>query len=130
MKQKSVISLLFLMLLMSCSEEINIDPNNFLIGIWTYAEYQDGALIFNRNSEFIDDRCYEFKIDGTLTSRQISGWCATPPVSYANYPGTWTILNDTLVLVNTDYWGGDMTYTLAIESVDSRILRTRVIYEP
>jgi hypothetical protein len=110
--------------LFSCTKDkIKIDPNNLLIGTWDYAGYQDNSSIFTRSEEFNNNHCYRFNADGTLTERNLSGWCATPPVSYSDYLGSWTVLNDTLISVNVGYWGGTMTYKLDIESVNSNTLK-------
>jgi hypothetical protein len=112
----------------SCSrDEIKIDPDNLLLGIWNYSNYQDNASIFSRSQEFSDNHCYKFNSDGTLIERKNAGWCGTPPISYADYPGTWTVLNDTLIQINVGYWGGSMSYRLDIESVRSDSLKVVTI---
>ena len=101
-------------------DEIKIDPDNLLIGTWNFSEYnlQDDANIYIRSNEFIDAHCYKFNSDGTLLERKNAGWCGTPPISYADYAGTWTILNDTIVRVDVAYWGGNTRYDLDIKSLD------------
>lgn len=117
-------TLLLCSLLYSCSEDgIEIDPDNLLIGTWTYSDYQDDASIFSRNQKFNNDHCYKFNPDGTLTERKNAGWCGTPPISYADYDGTWTALNDTLIQINVGYWGGSQVYDLDIEALDSHSLK-------
>ncbi|MCK7535476.1 MAG: lipocalin family protein [Marinilabiliales bacterium] len=109
---------------MSCSkDDIPIDHDNLLIGTWTFSSYQEDVYIFERNNEFIDNMCYKFNQDGTVTERKNSGWCGTPPISYADYPGTWTIAADKLIHVDVGYWGGTMSYSLDIVSVDSAFSR-------
>lgn len=56
-----------------------------------------------------------------------AGWCGTPPISYSDYPGTWTILNDTLVEINVGYWGGTTIYKLDVESVSENSLKVVLI---
>ena len=119
-----------LFLLGACSkDEINIDPDNLLIGVWNYSGYQDNSLIFSRNNEFIDNQCYRFNADGSLTERKNSGWCGTPPISYADFSGTWNIINDTLIQVEVGYWGGTTNYKLDIEELDSKSLKASYIYD-
>jgi hypothetical protein len=118
-----------LVLMVSCSkDEIPFDPDNMLIGTWTYSAYEDEVWVFERKAEFTDNICYKFSPDGTVTERKNSGWCGTPPITYADYPGTWSIATDTLILVDVGYWGGTISYSMDIESVDSRYLRTRILY--
>jgi hypothetical protein len=112
------------LLLFYCTKDkIKIDPKNLMIGTWDYSGYLDNTSIFTRSEEFINNHCYRFNPDGSLTERNYAGFCATPPVSYSDYQGSWTILNDTLISVNVGYWGGTMTYKLDIESVNSNTLK-------
>jgi hypothetical protein len=124
MKRLSLILILISTLSYSCSkDEIRIDPDNLLIGVWNYSTFQENALVYTRNQEFTDINCYKFNSDGSLVERKNSGFCGTPPISYADYTGRWTMLNDTLVKINVGYWGGTMTYKLDIEFLDSKILK-------
>jgi len=129
--KKSIFAIFsFLFLLGACSkDEIKIDPDNLLIGVWNYSGYQDNSLIFARNNEFIDNHCYRFSADGSLTERKNSGWCGTPPISYADFSGTWNIINDTLIQVEVGYWGGTTIYKLDIEALDSKSLKALYIYD-
>ncbi|MRS01883.1 hypothetical protein EG832_01425 [bacterium] len=114
----------------ACSrDDITIDPDNLIIGVWNYSGYQDNTQVFSRNNEFIENHCYRFNADGTLTERKNSGWCGTPPISYGDYPGTWSILNDTLIQIEVGYWGGTTRYKLDIEAVDSESLTASFVYD-
>jgi hypothetical protein len=117
-------------LLVACSkDEIKTDPDNLLIGVWNYNDFQDNTSIFSRSNEFIDNPCYRFNIDGTLTERKNAGFCGTPPITYADYSGTWSLLNDTLIQINVGYWGGMIKYKLDIEAIDSNSLKTSYVQE-
>jgi hypothetical protein len=85
--------------------------------------------VYTRSQEFASTFCYRFNSDGTLIERKNSGWCGTPPISYADYSGNWTILNDTLIQISVGYWGGSEKYNLDIESISSdslQVIRTSV----
>jgi hypothetical protein len=119
-----------LFLSFGCSKDNNqIDPDNLLIGVWNFSESNNNDNIYIRSSEFIEDHGYKFNGDGTLTERQNSGWCGTPPITYANYPGTWNLINDTLISLDVGYWGGTTKYKLDIQSVDSDFLIVSFIPE-
>jgi hypothetical protein len=119
MKTNLPLILILITFLYSCSKEkIEIDPDNPLIGVWNYSGYTDHAQVFARSKEFSDNPGYQFNADGTLMERKNAGFCGTPPVSYADYQGTWSIINDTLVRIDVGYWGGTTVYNLDIESVD------------
>lgn len=94
-----------------------------LIGVWNYSDFQDNASVFTRSRDFNNNHCYKFNTDGTLVERKNSGWCGTPPISYSDYPGSWTFVNDTLIEINAAYWGGSLTYRLDIESVNINSLK-------
>jgi hypothetical protein len=123
--KRLILFITFLSILLSgCNkDDIKVDPDNLLLGVWSYSEYQSDAAVFARSTKFTDNHCYRFNPDGTLTERKNAGWCGTPPISYADYDGTWRIINDTLIHVNVGYWGGSMTYFLDIETIDSDSLK-------
>jgi hypothetical protein len=112
----------------SCEKDnIEIDPDNLLIGVWINDGFRDDVTIYKRSDEFTNNYCYLFKSDGTLTERQNVGWCGTPPISYADYEGTWEIANDTLISITVGSWNGDRSYRLDIESVDSEALKVIIL---
>jgi hypothetical protein len=130
MKRFFLFLLLFFLVLNACrKDELKIDPNNLLIGVWNYVEYQQYTAVYARQQAFTQNPGYNFKADGTLTERKNAGWCGTPPVSYADYPGTWTITNDTMLRIDDSYWGGTTGYTLIIESVTRDSLKVNMVYE-
>ena len=126
MKKPYILTIILFSLLFSfsCNKvENNIDTNNLIIGTWNYAGYLNNVSIYARNLDFSNNHCYRFNSDGTLVERNISGWCATPPVSYDNYDGTWAIINDKVIQINVEYWGGMRTYRLDINSVNRDSLK-------
>jgi hypothetical protein len=114
----------------SCyKDEINIDPDNPLPGTWIFDKYDDDAYIFYRSTAFTDNHCYKFNSNGTLTERKNAGWCGTPPVSYADYPGTWSVKSEKEIDVNVGFWGGTTTYKLNILHVDNDSLKVTIEYQ-
>jgi hypothetical protein len=117
-------------ILIGCSKDnIQIDPDNLLIGVWNYSDFNNNDNIYIRNNEFVDNNCYKFNSDGTMIERKNSGWCGTPPITYADYSGTWNIINDTLIQISVGYWGGTTQYKLDIQSVDSNALKVSYVSE-
>lgn len=128
MKKTSLLIFLLVLLFTSCKkDETNFDPNNKLLGIWNVSEYVGNTTVYKRSAAFVDGYGYEFKSGGTLIERQNAGWCGTPPITYADYSGSWSVINDTLILVNVSYWGGEMSYHLDIESVDANYLKAALL---
>lgn len=128
MKHTSLFIISLVLLFTSCKkDEISIDPNNQLIGIWNVSAYDGNATLYVRSPEFIDEYGFQFNSNGTLTERQNSGWCGTPPITYADYSGSWKYINDTLIEVEVGFWGGISTYQLDIELLDSQHLKTIMV---
>jgi|WetSurMetagenome_2_1015567.scaffolds.fasta_scaffold01943_12 hypothetical protein len=110
-------------LAISCTKDnYTIDPDNAMLGTWVNTGYQDDMSIYERASDLSDNPCFTFNSDGTMVERKNSGDCGTPPIVYANYGGTWRIINDTLVRVNVGYWGGTTTYNMNIKYVSPTTL--------
>jgi hypothetical protein len=123
MKRLAFLSIFLGSLFTSCArDEIKIDPDNLLIGVWIHSDFHDNADIYTRNQEFTDNHCYKFNSDGTIIERKNSGWCGTPPISYSDFEGSWSVLNDTLIQIKVGYWGGTMSYNFDIESVSTNSL--------
>jgi len=129
MKNLIIIGILFFISIGCSKDNIQIDPDNLLIGTWKYSDFNNNDNIYIRGNEFIENHCYKFNSDGTMTERKNSGWCGTPPISYADYSGTWNIINDTLIQINVGYWGGTIKYKLDIQSIDSNVLKVSYVSE-
>lgn len=130
MKRVFLILMVLFLVLSGCrKDEIRIDRNNLLIGVWNYSEYSQNNSVYARQKDFIQNPGFKFNADGTLVERKNAGWCGTPPVTYADYDGTWTMLNDTVMQISDGYWGGTTTYKLDIESVTADSLKLNMIYE-
>jgi hypothetical protein len=116
--------------LASCDkEEFVIDPDNPLVGNWTYSHYDSGALFFERSNGFINDHCYKFNPDGSMTERKNSGSCGTPPISYADFTGTWSFKNDSLIEISVGYWGGTVNYILDFQFRGQNLLEATYIQQ-
>ncbi len=108
----------------SCTKnEIKIDKNNLLIGTWVYSHYTGSVAVYSRAMDFTQATGFKFMSDGTCIERNLSGLCATPPVSYSDYSGTWTVLKDNLLEINRTNFDGLKSYTLNIQSVNSDSLK-------
>jgi hypothetical protein len=69
-----------------------------------------------------------FNTDSTLVERKNTGWCGTPPISYANFDGTWERASESLLDIEVGYWGGTMTYQLEIVELQENELHVRYHY--
>lgn len=130
MKNNFFVILFTALIVLSCSrDQFTVDPDNKLIGTWVLSGYDGDMAVYHKEDKFTDTNCYRFNPDGTLTEHKNSGWCGTPPVTYADYPGTWSVLNDTLVSIDVGYWGGKMKYKLDIQYISPTTLKTVSLWE-
>jgi hypothetical protein len=130
MKIKLLFFFSFLLLIACSRDEHGYDPDNPILGTWVFSNYSstDNIYTFKRSNGFIEDHCYKFNGDGTLVERKNSGWCGTPPVTYSDYNGNWTVNNDSRYLVNVGYWGGTTSYIINVIEADSKELKFTIEY--
>ena len=108
------------MLLFSCETETPEipDENTPFLGTWINPVYTDSTRTYSRAEGLMDNE-YGLSIleNHSVLERKNSGWCGTPPISYADFQGNWLFEDDTLRL-NVDFWGGTSELTWIIRSVD------------
>lgn len=119
--------------MMSCEKQgadtESLGENIGVVGAWVEEDYEDDLLWLRRSAD-LDSSSYGFKIkeNGEFIERKNAGWCGTPPISYANFEGTWEALSDSLLDITVGYWGGIMTYQIRIVSLDHEKLAIRYLY--
>ncbi len=125
-----------LLLLGGCQtiNSANVEPvvagNCSICGTWSYtypdqSATQKGAS-YKRTNALADAPGFTFRPDGQFVERANSGWCGTPPVSYSDYPGSWRMDGDSL-LIEGRYWGGPQRSKIAIVSLKAdRLVIVRV----
>ena len=101
MRLKTILILFFATILSSCeSNEITIDTDNLLLGNWVAPVYDSETTTFTRSNTLPKEGYgITFKQNGDFVERT-SGFCGTPPLSYFNVDGTFT-LNNTLINIAT-----------------------------
>jgi hypothetical protein len=124
-----IAALLFVGLLSGCSKKY--DPENPIVGLWVLDKYEtigdENIISYHRASRFEQDKPgYEFKANGLLISRQNSGWCGTPPISYNETQGSWNMDSSKLNL-NGIYWGGTFTVQFEINQLNANQLQVKQI---
>jgi hypothetical protein len=124
MKRTLLLAFILSLSLQSCTkDDIKIDRHNLLIGVWNFSRSDVNINVFARSREFIQGHCYQFNPDSTLIERTYAGFCGTPPVTYSDYPGEWSVHGDTLIHITAGYWGGTTTYKLDILSISDDSLK-------
>ncbi|MCF8372673.1 MAG: hypothetical protein K9H64_13670 [Bacteroidales bacterium] len=116
--------LLSFLLLLACekSNEPIINDSDLVIGNWINPIVVDTIWKYERADSLKNDG-YGFSIQtGQLfVERKNAGWCGTPPISYANFDGTWA-KEDSTINISVAYWGGMADYQWKIISVDNNNL--------
>lgn len=116
---------LFAGLTFSCQKDLNQvqDSSQPILGSWIIQTYQDSVTVFEKASDLKSNSFgISFKDNGSLIERKNAGWCATPPVSCADYNGTWA-MKDSIIQISVDYWGGKAEYRWKLISIDNNKLK-------
>lgn len=110
---------LLIFLFAACEEKTDTEQNSdLLIGCWTNPQYSDSVVTFRKSNNLLADNYgIVFHADGSLVERKKSGWCATPPISYSDFEGSWE-RTDSLINILVGYWGGLARYQWIISAID------------
>ncbi|MFB0907310.1 MAG: hypothetical protein QMB03_03345 [Spirosomataceae bacterium] len=121
----------------ACSEDgvspslSNLEGQGNLIGIWEYESYEQisdttYAQVYRKVNRIAGDQPgITFKQNGAFISKQNSGWCGTPPISYDSFDGTFSVASKNLLNINSTYWGGKMNYKAEVLELNNRRLKIR-----
>jgi len=105
----------------SCKDDL-VEPQApyNLYGSWVFNSQQDSVTIMQRSFKLTPDK-YGFTVysNGDFLERKNSGWCGTPPIIYADYPGKWTYKNNNNIKIDVGYWGGQTSYSMQIISLSN-----------
>jgi len=114
--------------LMSCEKDkkpVDNTPGE-LTGFWINPQYGDSIVIYERAGGFNDGHGFHFLDEGSLVEHKNAGFCGTPPITYADFDGTYS-LNDSTLIVNAEYWGGVTPTTWKLISINPTILTIKMI---
>ena len=130
MPSKTIKYLLFIIgLLLSACLFTPVNTNTDLLGYWTQESHQDTIVTFQRADSMPDnDYSFGFFEKGLFKERKNIGWCGTPPITYGDYEGTWS-MSDSLITIDVPYWGGMIRYTWRLLEVNKQELKVVRIYE-
>lgn len=93
-----------------------------LLGSWVLSEVNDSIITYNKvNSLYDNSAGFTFNAGQELIVRDIEGWCATPPVTYSNFEGKWS-LSDSLIYIRTVRYDIFSDSQLKIVSLDRNYL--------
>ncbi len=103
--------------------------NKSLLGIWVQTKYAAGSIELTRSKSFLNNNPgIEFKTNGKMVKRANSSWCGTPPISYRNYNGIWTVNPvDSTVHAIYDFWGGKFDNIYKVKSLSNSELVLEIV---
>jgi len=118
---RSILLFPFLILLglVACnkSNDVAVDDSNLLKGSWINPVANDSTLTYQRaNSLNENEPGLAFKEAQSFLERKNAGFCGTPPITYADFEGSWD-QDDSIINITVDYWGGQAFYEWKIESL-------------
>ncbi|MFB0516277.1 MAG: hypothetical protein ACETWG_06700 [Candidatus Neomarinimicrobiota bacterium] len=126
---------LLLLALLTCfacteSEAVNeLYETDEICGTWVLYSEEGGVTVFKRTDELaVDNYGIVFRTDGSCLERKNAGWCGTPPITYADFEGTWERLSENILAIEVGYWNGTMTYQLEIVELRAEELKVRYHY--
>ena len=104
MNIKKIFLLVVTVTLLSCEgNNTIIDPDNLLLGVWVAPVYNADTTTFKRGNSLPDDGYgISFLQNGDILERT-SGWCGTPPISYFNIEGTFSLNENLITISNNNY---------------------------
>ena len=99
-----------------------------IVGTWINSGYNESSLLLEKSDSLSNDAPgLQFQKNGILIKRQNAGWCGTPPITYSNNEGAWTVLNDSTIRISYSYWRGPVEEDLWIQSIDNSQLKFEII---
>jgi hypothetical protein len=126
-----IFSIIFVVFFSSCKQNENaIDPQNPLIGTWVYTDYEqinstEYVTVYSRKPSFDNNNSgISFKANNQLIERKNIGFCGTPPISYGEYNGSYS-LKDKQITTESDSWNGKTTERYEIVSIDDKLLKIK-----
>jgi len=113
----------------SCSESYQLEAESEfdITGFWVNQSINDTIYAYDKSSHLKEGQyCFGFQENEEFVERKNAGWCGTPPISYADFEGTWS-LTDSIVDISVAFWGGTASYKWKIISLNHQQLQLIVI---
>ncbi|TYP99825.1 hypothetical protein C7447_101430 [Tenacibaculum adriaticum] len=125
MKVKILITILFCITLVSCSDNTSTDfnPNNLLLGSWVNAVYENETLTFERATNLMEKEYGISFLNNGIFIERTSGWCGTPPLVFNDVEGRYNTKND-LIEVKMEFFPGDFNWRI-VSLTDEKLVVKR-----
>ena len=122
MKKYILISFFYAFLISCESKEVLINPDNLLLGVWLEPTYNGETTTFKRGNNLPNENYgISFLSNGNFLERT-SGWCGTPPLSFFNIDGTFT-LSENLITINTNSFPASYAWRIISISENELIVK-------
>lgn len=103
---------------------------NRILGTWANRLHNEEFVTLNKQLNIPDDQySITFFADGTILEVKNAGWCGTPPISYAEFGGTWETKGDT-VFLEAEFWGGTEPQKWFVHSINENNIEFEIDYMP
>ncbi|MFY0671920.1 MAG: hypothetical protein JXQ87_00865 [Bacteroidia bacterium] len=88
-------------------------------GTWVQTHYASGKYEFTRSKTFLrQNPGLRFNKNGAMVSRANASWCGTPPITYNNYSGSYSINEkDSTIHAIYDFWGGKVDQVFLVKLI-------------
>ena len=78
---------------------------------WIIENSSDSVYLFAKVANPpTDNYCITFKKTNKLIEQKNAGFCGTPPITFANFDGEWSLSADSILSIKVDFWGGYANY--------------------
>jgi hypothetical protein len=90
-------------------------------GIWVRTHYASGTYEFTRSKKLLKQNPgLQFEKAGKMVSRSNASFCGTPPITFRNYDGVYSINpSDSTLHTIYEFWGGKIDQTFKIKFIGS-----------
>ena len=119
-----------LIALTSFNSDNKITFEKKIIGVWLDENcvLKEDVACFKKVKSFNKELSgIQFKKGGKLVKRQTSGKCATPPISYENYAGTWKKTGSMTLTIKYKYFAGTIEEDWKIVEITDKKIIFKVI---
>lgn len=126
---RTTLCLVGLLFCLSCSASDSTSPvGSTFEGSWGLASFdsETGIRVYSKLDALEGDQDgYLFEAGGKLMVRNF-GWCATPPLSYANFAGSWVEETKNNLVLSYSHLGEMRDFRLTIVFLGDEEMRCRV----
>ena len=108
------------------NQALSLEDN--IVGVWEMQYTEQNKMTYKKVKKLASDQGgIEFLADGTVKLKRNAGWCGTPPISYAEFTGTWKVEGKSLIYTY-NYHKQDLKNELKFIEGNERELTFELVY--